>query len=153
LGDKSLGLEVNPLIISGLFSAAQSLIEKFFPDPEKKAAAQLELLKMQQSGDLAQLAAETDLAKLQIQVNIEEAKSVNWFVAAWRPFIGWTCGFGLAYASLIEPFARFVANVWFGYTGLFPVIDTNLTMQILMGMLGLGAMRSVEKIKGGEGNR
>jgi hypothetical protein len=144
---------VNPLIISGLFSAAQSLIEKFFPDPEKKAAAQLELLKMQQSGDLAQLAAETDLAKLQIQVNIEEAKSVNWFVAAWRPFIGWTCGFGLAYAALIEPFARFVANVWFGYTGLFPVIDTNLTMQILMGMLGLGAMRSVEKIKGGEGNR
>jgi len=144
---------VNPLVISGLFSAAQSLIERFFPDPEKKAAAQLELLKMQQNGDLAQLAAETDLAKLQIQVNIEEAKSVNWFVAAWRPFIGWTCGFGLAYAALIEPFARFVANVWFGYTGEFPVIDTNLTMQILMGMLGLGAMRSVEKIKGGEGNR
>lgn len=144
---------MNPLIITGLFSAAQSLIERFFPDPEKKAAAQLELLKMQQNGDLAQLAAETDLAKLQIQVNIEEAKSVNWFVAAWRPFIGWTCGFGLAYAALIEPFARFVANVWFGYTGEFPVIDTNLTMQILMGMLGLGAMRSVEKIKGGEGNR
>lgn len=144
---------MNPLVISGLFSAAQSLIERFFPDPEKKAAAQLELLKMQQNGDLAQLAAETDLAKLQIQVNIEEAKSVNWFVAAWRPFIGWTCGFGLAYAALIEPFARFVANVWFGYTGEFPVIDTNLTMQILMGMLGLGAMRSVEKIKGGEGNR
>jgi hypothetical protein len=144
---------VNPLVISGLFSAAQNLIERFFPDPEKKAVAQLELLKMQQNGDLAQLAAETDLAKLQIQVNIEEAKSVNWFVAAWRPFIGWTCGFGLAYAALIEPFARFVANVAFGYTGEFPVIDTNLTMQILMGMLGLGAMRSVEKIKGGEGNR
>ncbi len=150
---KSLGLKVNPLVISGLFSAAQNLIERFFPDPEKKAVAQLELLKMQQNGDLAQLAAETDLAKLQIQVNIEEAKSVNWFVAAWRPFIGWTCGFGLAYAALIEPFARFVANVAFGYTGEFPVIDTNLTMQILMGMLGLGAMRSVEKIKGGEGNR
>ncbi len=144
---------MNPLVISGLFSAAQNLIERFFPDPEKKAVAQLELLKMQQNGDLAQLAAETDLAKLQIQVNIEEAKSVNWFVAAWRPFIGWTCGFGLAYAALIEPFARFVANVAFGYTGEFPVIDTNLTMQILMGMLGLGAMRSVEKIKGGEGNR
>jgi hypothetical protein len=153
LAAKSLGLKVNPLVISGLFSAAQNLIERFFPDPEKKAVAQLELLKMQQNGDLAQLAAETDLAKLQIQVNIEEAKSVNWFVAAWRPFIGWTCGFGLAYAALIEPFARFVANVAFGYTGEFPVIDTNLTMQILMGMLGLGAMRSVEKIKGGEGNR
>ena len=144
---------MNPLVISGLFSAAQSLIERFFPDPEKKAAAQLELLKMQQSGDLAQLAAETDLAKLQIQTNIEEAKSTNWWVAGWRPAIGWVCGAGLAYAALVEPFARFAAKVWFGYTGDFPVIDTDLTMQILMGMLGLGAMRSVEKVKNAEGHR
>ena len=144
---------MNPLLISGLFSAAQSLIERFFPDPEKKAAAQLELLKMQQNGELAQLASETDLAKLQIQVNVEEAKSTNWFVAGWRPGIGWVCGAGLAYASLLEPFARFIAKVWFGYTGEFPVISTDLTLQILMGLLGLGAMRSVEKIKGGEANR
>jgi len=144
---------LNPLIISGLFKAGQSLIERFFPDPEKKAAAQLELLKMQQNGDLAQLAAETDLAKLQIQVNLEEAKSTNWFVAGARPFIMWTCGFALAYAALIEPLSRFVAKVWFGYAGDFPVIDTNLTMQILIGILGLGAYRSVEKIKSAEGNR
>ena len=144
---------MNPLVISGLFSAAQSLIDRLFPDPEKKAAAQLELLKMQQSGDLAQLAAETDLAKLQIQTNIEEAKSTNWFVAGWRPAIGWVCGAGLAYAALVEPFARFAAKVWFGYGGEFPVIDTDLTLHILMGMLGLGAMRSVEKVKGAEGHR
>ena len=144
---------MNPLVISGLFSAAQSLIERFFPDPEKKAAAQLELLKMQQNGDLAQLAADTDLAKLQIQTNIEEAKSTNWFVAGWRPAIGWVCGAGLAYAALVEPFARFAAKVWFGYTGEFPVINSDLTMQILMGMLGLGVMRSVEKVKGAEGKR
>ena len=144
---------MNPLLISGLFSAAQSLIERFFPDPEKKAAAQLELLKMQQTGELAQLAAETDLAKLQIQVNVEEAKSTNWFVAGWRPGIGWVCGAGLAYAALVEPFARFIAKVWFGYTGEFPVISTDLTLQILMGLLGLGAYRTVEKIKGAEGNR
>jgi hypothetical protein len=144
---------LNPLVISGLFSAAQSLIERFFPDPEKKAAAQLELLKMQQNGDLAQLAAETDLAKLQIQVNLEEAKSTNWFVAGWRPGIGWVCGAALAYAALIEPLARFAAKVWFGYSGEFPVISTDLTLQILMGLLGLGAMRSIEKIKGGEASR
>ena len=144
---------MNPLLISGLFSAAQSLIERFFPDPEKKAAAQLELLKMQQNGELALLASETDLAKLQIQTNVEEAKSTNWFVAGWRPGIGWVCGAGLAYAALVEPFARFIAKVWFGYTGEFPVISTDLTLQILMGMLGLGAMRSVEKIKGSENNR
>ena len=144
---------MNPLLISGLFSAAQSLIERFFPDPEKKAAAQLELLKMQQNGELAQLASETDLAKLQIQVNVEEAKSTNWFVAGWRPGIGWVCGAGLAYAALVEPFARFIAKVGFAYTGEFPVISTDLTLQILMGMLGLGAMRSVEKIKNSEDKR
>jgi len=144
---------MNPLVISGLFSAAQSLIERFFPDPEKKAAAQLELLKMEQTGDLARLAAETDLAKLQVQVNLEEAKSTNWFVAAWRPFIGWICGFGLAYVSIIEPLARFAAQVWFHYTGSFPVIDTTITMQVLLGMLGLAAARTVEKVRNVEGHR
>jgi hypothetical protein len=143
---------MNPLLLSGLFDLGKGLIDRLFPNPAAKAAAQLELLKMQQAGDLAQLAADTDLAKLQIQTNIAEAAG-NWFTAGWRPCIGWVCGAGLAYAALIEPFARFIAKVWFGYTGEFPVIDTTLTMQILMGMLGLGAMRSVEKVKGAESNR
>lgn len=138
---------MNPLIISGLFNAATSLIERFFPDPEKKAAAHLELLKMQQNGDLAQLAAETDLAKLQVQVNIEEAKSTNWFVAGWRPAAGWVGALSLAYVALLEPLARFAARVVFGYDGGFPVIDTTLTMQVLLGMLGLGGLRSFEKVK------
>ena len=144
---------MNPLLLSGLFDLGKGLIDRLFPDPAAKAAAQLELLRMEQTGALAQLAAETDLAKLQIQTNIEESKSTNWWVAGWRPAIGWVCGAGLAYAALIEPFARFAAKVWFGYTGDFPVIDTDLTLQILMGMLGLGVMRSVEKVKGAEGKR
>ena len=143
---------MNPLFIGPILEIGKGIINRLFPDPAAAAAAQLELLKMQQNGDLAQLAADTDLAKLQIQTNIAEA-SGNWFTAGWRPCIGWVCGAGLAYAALIEPFARFIAKVGFGYVGDFPVIDTNLTMQILMGMLGLGAMRSVEKIKGAEGNR
>jgi hypothetical protein len=143
---------LNPLFIGPILEIGKGIINRLFPDPAAAAAAQLELLKMQQNGDLAQLAADTDLAKLQIQTNIAEAAG-NWFTAGWRPCIGWVCGAGLAYAALIEPFARFIAKVGFGYVGDFPVIDTNLTMQILMGMLGLGAMRSVEKIKGAEGNR
>jgi hypothetical protein len=143
---------MNPLFIAPILEIGKGIINRLFPDPAAAAAAQLELLKMQQNGDLAQLAADTDLAKLQIQTNIAEAAG-NWFTAGWRPCIGWVCGAGLAYAALIEPFARFIAKVGFGYTGEFPVIDTNLTMQILMGMLGLGAMRSIEKIKGAEGNR
>ena len=65
----------------------------------------------------------------------------------------WTCGVSLAYVSVVEPVSRFVAKVWFGYVGDFPVIDTNLTMQILMGILGLGAYRTVEKVKNVEGHR
>ena len=144
---------MNPLLLSGLFDLGKGLIDRLWPDPAQKAAAQLELLKMQQTGALAQLAAETDLAKLQIQTNIEEAKSTNWWVAGWRPAIGWVCGAGLAYAALVEPFARFAAKVWFGYTGDFPIINTDLTFQILMGMLGLGVMRSAEKINNAEGKR
>ena len=139
---------MNPLILSGLFTAAQSLIERFFPDPEKKAAAQLELLKMQQTGELAQLAATTDLAKAQIQVNIEEAKSNSLLVAGWRPMAGWVSVAGLAYVSTVEPLARFVSQVGFNYKGPFPVIDTSLTMQVLVGMLGLVAARSVDKKNG-----
>ena len=143
---------MNPLLLSGLFDLGKGLIDRLFPDPAAKAAAQLELLKMQNAGDLAQLAADTDLAKLQIQTNLAEAAG-NWFTAGWRPFIGWICGVSLCYVAIIEPVARFVAQVWFAYTGVFPTIDTQLTMQVLLGMLGLGAMRSAEKIKGAENNR
>lgn len=144
---------MNPLLLSGIFDLGKGLIDRLFPDPAAKAAAQLEFLKMQNAGELAHLAAETDLAKLQVQVNLEEAKSANWFVAGWRPFIGWTCGCGLAYVSIIEPLARFAAQVWFHYTGSFPVIDTTITMQVLLGMLGLAAARTVEKVRNAEGHR
>jgi len=144
---------VNPLMLSGLFNIGKSLIDRFFPDPSLRAAAQLELLKMQESGDLQRLAMETDLSKLQIQTNLEEAKSTNWFVAGWRPFIGWVCGAGLAYVAVIEPVARFIAQVWFNYTGGFPAIDTGITMQVLLGMLGLGAMRTYEKSNNSENKR
>ena len=144
---------MNPLLLSGIFDLGKGLIDRLFPDPAAKAAAQLELLKMQNAGELAHLAAETDLAKLQVQVNLEEAKSANWFVAGWRPFIGWTCGCGLAYVSIIEPLARFAAQVWFHYTGSFPIIDTTITMQVLLGMLGLAAARTVEKVRNAEGHR
>jgi len=84
----------------------------------------------------------------QIAINTEEAKSSSLFVAGWRPAIGWTCGASLAYSAILEPVLRFVAQVMFKYAGAFPVIDTNLTLQILMGMLGLVTARSFDKLKG-----
>jgi hypothetical protein len=139
--------------LTALLDIGGKLIDKFFPDPAAAADAKLKLMQMEQNGELAKLAAETDLAKLQIQTNTEEAKTGNVFIAGWRPFIGWICGFSLAYVAILEPIARFVAEVYFGYKGGFPVIDTNLTMQVLLGMLGLAAARTVEKVKNAEGNR
>ncbi len=89
----------------------------------------------------------------QIAVNVEEAKHFSLFVAGWRPAVGWICAAGLCYAAILEPAARFTAAVMFDYKGAFPVIDTFLTLQVLFGILGLGAMRTREKEKSAEGNR
>ena len=97
----------------------------------------LEEKKLDMAGDMAQIA-----------VNTEEAKSSNFFVSGWRPFIGWGCGVAFIYSALIEPICRFVATTVFMYNGTFPTIDTDLTMQVMLGMLGLGAMRSYEKKSG-----
>ena len=144
---------MNPLLISGLFSAAQSLIERFFPDPEKQAEAQRALLQMQQNGELALLASETDLAKLQIQVNVEEAKSTNIFVSGWRPAVGWCCAAAFAYSYVVLPFAQFLVFT-FGTTAmaeqlaLAPKLELSEMLPVLFGMLGLSGLRTTERIKG-----
>lgn len=81
----------------------------------------------------------------QIAVNQEEAKSESLFVAGGRPACIWIGAAALGYASILEPLMRFIAQVGFGYQGAFPVIDTNTTMQVLLGLLGLGALRSWDK--------
>ena len=126
--------------ISALLNIGNTLINKLFPDPAQAAQAQLALLKMQQDGELAAISG-------QMEINKIEAGSSSVFVAGWRPFAGWVCGIGLAYVSIIEPVARLVATL-VGYTGDFPVIDTTLTMQVLLGMLGMGGLRTLDKIKG-----
>jgi hypothetical protein len=126
--------------ISALLNIGNTLINKLFPDPAEAAKAQLALLKMQQDGELAAISG-------QMEINKIEAGSSSVFVAGWRPFAGWVCGIGLAYVSIIEPIARLVATI-VGYTGDFPAIDTTLTMQVLLGMLGMGGLRTLDKIKG-----
>jgi hypothetical protein len=58
------------------------------------------------------------------------------------------CGFSLAYAAVFDPFIRFVAQVIFAYNGIFPIINTEITLQVLVGILGLGGYRTYEKVKG-----
>ena len=126
--------------ITAIVTVGSQLITRLFPDPAQAAAANLELTKMQMSGELAQITGQLDINKV-------EAASTSVFVSGWRPFVGWVCGFGLGYVAIVEPIARFIATV-VGYTGNFPAIDTTITMQVLMGMLGLAGMRSYDKKNG-----
>ena len=95
---------------------------------------------------MAENGIKIDLA--QIEVNKLEASNASIFVSGWRPAIGWVCGIAFGYAAVLEPLARFIAQVGFGYVGLFPVIDTMLTLQVLGGLLGLAGLRSWDKKNG-----
>ncbi len=132
--------------VTAIATGVTTVINKIFPDADAKLKAQLE-----QAQKEIELHAQNALA--QIEVNKIEAGSPNWFIAGARPFIMWACGVAFVYASLLEPLARFVAQVVFGYKGMFPELDTNLTMQVLLGLLGLGAMRTYEKVTGSESRR
>ena len=127
--------------ITAILGIGNKLIDHFFPDANQAAAAKLRLLEMQQNGDLQVMASQMDINKI-------EASNSSIFVSGWRPFIGWVCGISLAYAAILEPVSRFIASVMFKYNGAFPVIDTTLTLQILLGLLGLAGMRSWEKKEG-----
>ena len=127
--------------IAAVSNVVDDAIKRIWPD-----ATQTELAKINQVVEEAKQAFSIQLA--QINVNNTEAENTSVFVSGWRPFIGWICGISLAYVGLADPFLQFVAVVIFGYTGVFPVINTDLTFQIIMGMLGLAGARSIEKIKG-----
>lgn len=136
-----------PFVLTALFDIAGKLFDRLIPDPAAKAAAQMELLKMQQSGELAALAAETDLAKGQLDVNKAEASSGSLFVAGWRPAVGWVCVASLAYQFVLRPLGTFAAAYFNHPIPALPGLDETL-WQLLFGMLGLGGLRTVEKIRG-----
>lgn len=135
---------MNPLEL--LLGIGSKVIDRMFPDPVQKAAAQLELFKLQQSGELQQIAG-------QMEINKEEAKNSSVFVAGWRPFIGWVCGFAFAINFVVGPLAVFAGTAFFSKTLVFPALALDQMLPVLFGMLGLGAYRTYEKVKGAEGNR
>ncbi len=87
------------------------------------------------------------LPKLQIELNKIEAGHRSLFVAGWRPFIGWSCGVGLCYAWFLRPLIRDVGFM-FGFDLSFVDFDTDNMMQLVIALLGLGGLRTYEKIAG-----
>ena len=122
--------------ITGLGSVADlanSVISKIWPDKTEK--------------EKAELAAAVQLVQGQIDINKVEAASPSVFVAGWRPFIGWTCGAAFAYKFVLAPAAAFALTA-LGHPIELPVLDFTEMSTVLLGMLGIGGLRTLEKIKG-----
>tara|TARA_R110000822_G_scaffold67094_1_gene163618 strand:+ start:93 stop:461 length:369 start_codon:yes stop_codon:yes gene_type:complete len=113
---------------------------RFLPeDKEKRAAAEREI-----EAQLTMHLAKIDLA--QLEINKVEAASRSVFVSGWRPFIGWSCGAAMALNFIVFPLASFVLAQT-GHLVELPTLDMSEMMPVLMGLLGLGGLRTVEKIK------
>jgi len=123
------------------------LLDKLLPDKGAADAAKLELLRMAQAGELAALQAETALAQGQAATNQIEAASGRLFVAGWRPFVGWICGAALGFKYIAGP-ALLMAASAAGVAVTLPDLDAAELMPLLLGLLGLGGLRTIEKVKG-----
>lgn len=124
-----------------------TIIDKAIPDPQAAADAKLRTLELAQKGELAVLDADLKLALGQIDVNKLEA-GTDMFRGGWRPAVGWSCVAGLVYQFLLQPILPWVATVCGFAVPPLPSIDNETLMVLLTGMLGLGGMRTFERIKG-----
>jgi hypothetical protein len=123
-------------MLEALIAPVTGLLDKWIPDADTKQKIAHEIATMSERH--AQ-----ELALAQIKINTEEAKG-NWFQSSWRPATGWVCVLGFAVNFLVSPLAA-------GVGVLIPQADTGTMMPILMGLLGLGGLRSFEKTKSIEG--
>ena len=126
--------------VTAVLDIGGKLIDRLWPDPAQGAAAKLELIKLQQSGDLAQMTG-------QLEINKIEAANANMFVSGWRPAIGWVCALALLYQYLVRPLAVAVFAAVGHPLPVMPGLDENL-WQLMMAMLGMGGLRTFEKVQG-----
>jgi len=124
-------------IIGSIVSIVEKVIDKALPDPQAKAAAILELKKLEMSGDLAVITNQSEINKL-------DAVSQDRFQSRWRPFIGWVCGLALASQLILFPMVEYVSALA-GHPTKPPVLETELLTGMVISMLGIGGMRSFDK--------
>jgi|TARA_R110000787_G_scaffold208201_3_gene318133 hypothetical protein len=128
-------------LISAILPSVMEVAGRFLPeDKEARAKAEREL-----EAQLTVHLAKIDLA--QLDINKTEAAHRSIFVAGWRPFIGWTCGLALFYTYVLQPILIFVMAHMNLLIDL-PQMELGEMMPVLMGMLGLGGLRTFEKFKG-----
>ena len=126
-------------LVATLVGPVTGLLDKFIEDKDQKAMLAHKIATMSEEHH-------QDLMKAQIEVNKVEAASSNLFVSGWRHFIGRTCGLGMFGNFITIPFSNFVLAL-VGMDIVIPLVPLETMMPVLMGMLGLGAMRSFEKTR------
>ncbi len=126
-------------MLDKLIGPVTGLLDKFIADADERNRLAHEI------ATLAERQAH-EIAKAQIEVNKEEASHASMFVSGWRPAVGWVCCFGLACNFLVVPVANFGLSVS-GSSLLVPALDLGEMMPVLLGMLGLGGLRTYEKTK------
>lgn len=135
------------MTIAAFIPLIGTLVDKLFPDPQAAADAKVKVMEMAQRGELAQLEAEVKLLTGQIDVNKVEASHQSVFVSGWRPATGWVCAAAFAYKFVLAPAGAFTMAA-IGHPIDLPVLDFTEMSTILLGMLGLGSLRTLEKVKG-----
>jgi hypothetical protein len=144
------------LDLTGIGSVADILgkvfdkVSHYIPDPTLNAEARQKLADMAQAEDFKRIDAALSAAQQQTDINKVEASNENLFVSGWRPFVGWCCGAAFAYAFIVQPFLVYLLVAFHSTFDLkaIPSVDMAAMSPILIGMLGLGAMRSYDKTKG-----
>jgi len=125
-----------------------AIINKVVPDKAAAAAAVASLQTMQLQGQLnEELMQLTSVTSAQSDINKVEAASNSTFVAGWRPMIGWVCASALAYQYLLKPAIMAGFSIARQIVPVMPGIDDQL-WQLMFGLLGMGTLRTVEKIRG-----
>jgi hypothetical protein len=122
-----------------------NLLDKFLPDPKAAAEAKLELLRMAQTGELAELDAFKQISLAQLEVNKADAMGNSAMQRLWRPMMGWACGVALTYQWIGWPMLAWVSSMY-GIEAP-PKMETEQQFWIIGQMLGLAGMRTMEKMK------
>lgn len=146
---------VGPAIGAALPSIADTakvLVERLVPDPNAKAGAQAEIEQALAAREVAIVNATMEIAKAQTQVNLVEAQGNDRFSARWRPSVGWICAAGFGYQFVLAPVLTWSTNLVGVIIGAqippAPMLSINDLMVVLTGILGLGALRTTERVQG-----
>ncbi len=131
---------------TALLPTISGLLDRLIPDPEARAKAQLDLLKLQQDGAFRELDAQLQVNLAQAEINKVEAASQNGFQAGWRPLAGYACVAGMAYEFLLRPMLPWVLTVSGVDAPPLPSLD-GVLFELVFGMLGLGTLRTADRWK------